>query len=488
MTTLRDQAHPGHGSVVASALWRGRWLIGGAAVVAGVLGAQLSALQDETYTAESRMVLSATANFNPLGGNQASNAGRYLANQMAILDSEPVLELVAEQLGGDADPAELAEAVNVATLADSDIVVISATAPDPEQAAARADAVAAAYQQYVTQRVQEIADAAAAAVAADPAAVADVRTQAAVYGDGVAVAEPAAVPTAPTAPNPIRDGALLAVLAALVAAGVAILRRGRGPVSGVQLADEAEAPLLGEVDLALSRSGRLEPDAEAFGMPLVALDYATDGRTGSVLVTELDERELGAGVALGLAASAALTRRVLVVDADGAGHRLTRMTGVPRPPRPLDDLVGGVPVEEVTTRWPATAGDQVVDIARLGTSALRNHGGVTVLHRCLEQVAGDYDLVLFTAGPIFSDPVAFALLREVASVVLVVDRRGGKRLAPTLASFRYRLQLADRSCDGVIVARQHRSRGAGASAAPAEPAPPARRTDAAPEAAPVAQR
>ncbi|MGY1840856.1 MULTISPECIES: hypothetical protein [unclassified Modestobacter] len=487
MTTLRDQPHAGQGSVVGSALWRGRWLIGGAAVAAGLLGAQLSALQEETYTAQSRMVLSATANFDPLGGNSPSNAGRYLANQMAILDSEPVLELVAEQLGGDADPATLAEAVSVATLADSDIVVISATAPDPELAAARADAVTAAYQQYVTQRVQEVADAAVAAVAADPGAVADVRTQAAVYGDGVAVAEPAAVPTAPTAPNPVRDGALLAVLAGLVAAGVAILRRGHGPVSGVQLAEEAGAPLLGEVDLALSRSGRLEPDPEAFGMPLVALDYATDGRAGSVLVTELDERELGAGVALGLAASAGRTRRVLVVDADVAGRRLTRMTGASRPRRPLDDLVGGVPVEEVTTRWTA-GGDQVVDVARLGTSALRQQGGATVLHRCLELVAGSYDLVLFTAGPIFSDPVAFSLLREAGSVVLVVDRRAGKRLAPTLASFRYRLQLADRSCDGVIVARQHRSRGTSGSPAPVEPVAPAPQPAAAPEAAPVAQR
>ncbi|OMQ15585.1 hypothetical protein A7K94_0208400, partial [Modestobacter sp. VKM Ac-2676] len=128
---MRDQPHAGQGSVVGSALWRGRWLIGGAAVAAGLLGAQLSALQEETYTAQSRMVLSATANFDPLGGNAPSNAGRYLANQMAILDSEPVLELVAEQLGGDADPATLAEAVSVATLADSDIVVISATRPTP---------------------------------------------------------------------------------------------------------------------------------------------------------------------------------------------------------------------------------------------------------------------------------------------------------------------------------------------------------------------
>ncbi|WP_369130686.1 hypothetical protein [Modestobacter roseus] len=488
MTSLRDESRPGHGSVVASALWRGRWLIGGAAVVAGLLGAQLSALQDESYTAESRMVLSATANFDPLGGNSGNNAGRYLANQMAILDSEPVLELVAEQLGGDADPAELAEAVSVATLADSDVVVVSATAPTAELAAARADAVTAAYQQYVTQRVQEIADAAAEAVALDLAAVADVRTQAAVYGDGVAVAEPAAVPTSPTAPNPVRDGALLAVLAALVAAGVAILRRGRGPVSGVQLAEGAGAPLLGEVDLSLTRSGRLEPGGEAFGMPLVALDYATDGRAGSVLVTELDDRELGGGVALGLAASAARTRRVLVVDADSAGHRLTRMTGVTRPQRPLDDLVGGVPVDEVTTRWPA-GGDHVVDVARLGTSALRTHGGHTVLRRCLEQLAGSYDLVLFTAGPVFADPVAFALLREAASVVLVVDRRAGKRLPAALASFRYRLQLADRDCDGVIVARQRRSRGAsGSTAAPAEPVAPPRQADPAPEATPVAQR
>ncbi|OMQ14244.1 hypothetical protein A7K94_0217995, partial [Modestobacter sp. VKM Ac-2676] len=174
-------------------------------------------------------------------------------------------------------------------------------------------------------------------------------------------------------------------------------------------------------------------------------------------------------------------RRVLVVDADVAGRRLTRMTGVSRPRRPLDDLVGGVPVEEVTTRWTA-GGDQVVDVARLGTSALRQQGGATVLHRCLELVAGSYDLVLFTAGPIFTDPVAFSLLREAGSVVLVVDRRAGKRLAPTLASFRYRLQLADRSCDGVIVARQHRSRGTSGSPAPAEP--PAARGTPRPEARP----
>jgi len=271
-TTGGDIPQDERGAVLGPALWRSRWLIAVATVLGALLGSQLGLFQDETYTAESRLVLSASAPFDPIAGNNNGNdAQRFVANQVAVLESQPVLTLAADALPGSLSAAGLGDAVDVATLADSDIIVITAEGPTAEQAAARANAVADAYQAFVTQQVQAESAAAEATVPVDPVtqlpdpvAIGDIRTQAAVYGDGVSIHEQASVPSSPSSPQPLRDaliGGLLAVSALrgkntrgwflasggadaadLLAAGATVVAVGtesfRDPAAGARIAAE----------------------------------------------------------------------------------------------------------------------------------------------------------------------------------------------------------------------------------------------------------
>ncbi|CCG01382.1 Wzz/FepE/Etk N-terminal domain-containing protein [Blastococcus saxobsidens] len=445
----------GEKSLVASALWRRRRLIAVATVLGAVLGYLLSSLQDETYQAESRLVLSATHPFDPLGGT-AGNASRYLANQREVIQSGEVLDLAAAELGAGDDTELLEESLAVTTLADSDIIIVTAQAPTAELAAARANAVAFAYQQFISERVDEIADAAALVVAGGAAAVAGIRTEAAVYGDGVSVVERASVPVEPIAPKPVRDALLLGILSAIVASGFALWRRDHQARTPQELAADADAALLGVVDVPVAR-GRVTATApEGYDMAVVGLDYTCDGRSPIVMVSPLGRHPLARGVALGLAAAAARTRRVLVVDADGDGAPLIAAAQVDPPPQTLDEAGDAGSLDRFVVDAPLPGDDGVrVDLAVLTRDAAGPQGAA---RRRLASLAGAYDLVLVCAGPVSEDPVAFALLRDVGEVVLVVDGQGRGARTQDLVDVRDRLSLAGRACSGVVVASARRSR------------------------------
>lgn len=201
-------------------LWRHKvWLIA-CVVLAGTLGYGLSMLLPERYTAESRVFLSTASPFDPLSQRSTVNQQRYVVQQAALMSSQAVLDRVVLPPGVSRE--RLGFAIEITPSADSDLVVVSATAADPAAAAALADGVANAFQEFTAARVAEEAERAIAAVT-DPAQADQVRAAAAVYGDGVAVVDRAQVPTSPSAPAPLRNAVLLAVLAGLVYALVALL-------------------------------------------------------------------------------------------------------------------------------------------------------------------------------------------------------------------------------------------------------------------------
>lgn len=470
VTTSGYQPRAGQGSIVASALWARRWVIAFAAVVAGLLGFQLSQLQNEIYQAETRIVLSATYPFDPLGGYNATNASRYLANQREIVRSRVIFDSAVTRLGSDIDVPTLAEAVDVSILSDSDIVLISARGPTAELAASRADAVATAYQDFVAAEVQRAADAAAQAVAADAAAVAGVRTEAAVYGDGIAVIERAVIPTAPVAPQPTRNALILAVVAALVASGFALWRRDRHPLEPEEAAGEAGVPLLGAVDVPARRGGAVPAAGEGalalatydtaalsgYDMAMVALDYASAGQTGAVLVSDLGSGELAGDVVFRLAASAARTRRVLVVDADSRRDLIAAPAADGPPQR--HGALEGTDLEPAVTevQLDRPGGGVRVDVVNLLSGAQRPDPAEA--RQALTQLTRAYDLVLVHAGPLSSDPLSFALLQDVRTVVLVASSDRGSTANRDFAEVRHRLSLAGRECAGLVVAQRRKMR------------------------------
>jgi capsular polysaccharide biosynthesis protein len=469
---MRPAAGRSGRSVVLGTLWRARWVILVAAVLAGGAGYALSALQDPAYTAQSRLVLSAAQEFDPLGRQSFSDSARFVANQVSVLSSQPVVDAALQELADGTTRDELVSSLDVSASATADVLEVAATGPTAEAAAARANSVVEAYRASVRARVTERA-AAAVAATTDPAVADQINTQAAAYGDGLAVVDAADVPTEPAAPLPLRDGLVLALVAALVAAGLALLRRSpaaaAGPVSEID-----GVPVLGTVPTQrLGREGVPGPEADDFAVPLMSLGYVMGAGNGPVLVAGLTHNSGAAAVVHGLAtAAAAGGQRVLVVDADPRDRELVRRIGTGTPMRPLAELRKGVGTDEVVVGAPVGPdGRRGIDLAVLGAAdGPSRHDGADV-QAALGRLQGAYDLVFIRVGPVAQSPSAIASLRLATVALAAVGAGEG---ADGLGELRQFLRLADLPLAGVVLTAPTRWRRK--TAPTREPAPVPKRT------------
>ncbi|TXR56416.1 hypothetical protein [Quadrisphaera setariae] len=497
MSELEPRAdEPAGRSVVFSALGRSwKWILI-ATIVVGVAAWELSLLTPKQYEAQSTVVLRSTQPFSALGDQQGGgDPERFLANQVAVASSTTVLQQAAEADGVDATGAQLFDEVKITPSTASDAFTVTAVGSTGDQAAARANAVVAAYSAQVQAQVTAAAQlaiknntdattaAAQAAAAGAPAGDADaaqaardanregaqqaglIATRAASYGNNVASVDSAVAPTSPTEPKPARNGFIGAVLAALIASAIAIWRRGRSREDVEGLVRGSGVPLLGVVPVTGRRD---QPVAEALA-PLVSLRYLSSGRAkGPVLVTGLQTGDATAEVSLALAAAAARDGRSVLVLApadDEAG--LVHASGLPVAPAPLTARAAGG-----TT--PPGAFAPVPALSHLSGRASLGVLDSTLLHGdalgdVLADLSGQHDLVVVAAGPLARSPRAFAVLGAAATSVAVVrSDRPAAQLSASWDELQDRLSVAGRTLDGVVVTQKGRkaraARGGGSTA------------------------
>ena len=481
-------------SVSAVSLWRAKWIILAVIALAFVGGYQYSKEQPATYTAQSRVVLSAAQPFDPLGTYSGNEPTRYVADQVAIIDTQTILAPAAQQLAVQQPPdpidgVALSGAITPEPSTTTSVIVINATASEPERAVARANVVAAAYQTYRADEVRRIADQSAAA-STDLPTIEQIRAKAVAYGTGVATVENAAPGQASSSLAPMRSALLITAVAGLIAIGLALLWRSPPPDGSAVIA-AARTRVLGRVPVRSPRRGSVSPQVHAH--TLVALDYARKASPGPVLVTAGSARSGAASVAHGLAVSAAAQgRRVLLVDADPDRRELVPV-GTTAPARSLEQLGHpGVSRDQVLVPVETSAGAQLL-LAKVGTdgSPLLDSAAVG---RALAELDGAFDLVLVQSGPVSRSPVAFALVEHVAAVVVVARDRDAAR---PVAELRDRLDATRRPLVGLVLTgrrlgvpwRPQAQPEAGVERAPEEPerrpAPPVEEREAGATAAPA---
>lgn len=134
---------------------------------------------------------------NQISATQLQAATQLANTYIQMLRSETVLNDVSGELGGAYSPQQLSQMISASVITDTQILVITVTNPDPEQAAQIANAVAQ---------------------------VAPASIQSFVEGSSVTVPQYASVPTAPSSPSMSRNlmigflvGLVVGVGAALVA-------------------------------------------------------------------------------------------------------------------------------------------------------------------------------------------------------------------------------------------------------------------------------
>ena len=232
-------------------LWRYRWMLLGVAVGAAALAYGLSLLQPTRYTATAQMILSDPRNAGVFRDETriVIDPVRYVRTQAELADSTLVLARVAEITGSTLSVDTLDQRISTRASRDLDLITIVAEDHTATGAQQLANAVGQAYQDQVQAEVADNAeasiaelmdakaiidarvDALEADITRDPdntslqaerdAAVAEgitlesrinqITVDAALYGTGVQLFEPADLGTK-SQPTPVRNAALGGVL------------------------------------------------------------------------------------------------------------------------------------------------------------------------------------------------------------------------------------------------------------------------------------
>lgn len=432
------------------------------ALVAAGLGYLITRFQPTAYEAQARLVLSSSGNFDPLVQNIPNDPGRFLLNQIEIINSSPVLAPAAVGLAQPTTEEELSQSLDVTASSDSDVITIKATATTAADAAARANSVAQAYRSFNAEAVSARA-AAAIAETTQPEEISAIQTAAAVYGDGVAVAEPAVLPTDPAEPQPLRNAALLGLLAAFATLGVLRYRGAfKNATERLNLSDRAVRTL---ANVTVPHYGGDDAVALAYRRnvndligTLLVLD-AFRQRVGTVLVTGTKRGVGTSGATLQLAlAAASQGRRVVIIESNGRGENLfTGSDGRLRLFwRAAADRTGREPLHRLA--------DDTVDpsrVVRICTVAGQNLGLVTAtvddLSRglmalrsqlsAIERLAQLADLILIDAPPALITPAGLRMLPVAEAVLLVTDRAGN----PDVGLITVAVEAVGSVCAGLLV-------------------------------------
>lgn len=182
---------------IARLLWRKAWIIILCLVAgAGIAGGYTKFLVTPQYTASSMIyVLGESTSITSIADVQV---GTELTGDFTTLaKSRPALEGVIDELDLDMNYEELSQIVTIENLADTHILKISATDPDPEMA-------------------KEISNAMAQSTAETIASV--------MATEKPSIAEKAITPTVPSSPNVMKNLMVGGLLGAILAIAVLVLR------------------------------------------------------------------------------------------------------------------------------------------------------------------------------------------------------------------------------------------------------------------------
>ncbi|PYY33959.1 MULTISPECIES: polysaccharide biosynthesis tyrosine autokinase [unclassified Curtobacterium] len=288
---------------------RRHWLLTMLTLLGVTGGVTLSLLATPLYRAEAQMFVSVD------GGSTASDlsqGGSFSESRVAsyakLSTSTAILRAAAREAGVEAAPSELERAVRTTTNADTVIMSIAATQPDPEKAAALADAIAA-------QTIELVGD------LEKTDALGESLVKLSVY-------QKAEVPTAPASPRVPVDIAVGALIGLALGIGSALLRETMDTkVRSVdQVASASGKSVLAEIpvsdDIATialtSSGGQFSSTAEAYRQLRTHLTFTNlDGDCQVIVVTSSLAGEGKSTTASNLALMLAQNgHRTLLVDAD----------------------------------------------------------------------------------------------------------------------------------------------------------------------------
>ena len=419
------------------------------------------------------------------GSSNPADLGRYATQRAEFAQSANVLNQVVADLDAlraedpsipPADVDRLDEIVDATTTSSSDVRV-DCTTTDPEEALRICSLVVQTYVDMTNADIQDraqiqidvllaerdriIADADSqrSSIADIDGRISEISTEAVLFGSGVEFVEPARVEEDSRIVPAIQVGLAALLFAAFAMAALAWFRAGRRPVvnSGSDATVFLQAPLLGEIV-----ANPQEPFAAATppgaAYQLLATSLGAVHPDGGVLLagTAMPSPHSHETIARMSTASAREGRRVLVVDGDASGRRLSRLFGQEQTNGGLTELLAGLVSFDEVRRSIGVGGAATLDLITGGrpiddpSSLFRSQQGREIL----ASFRNRYDLVLVAIPPLLTAADGSALASAADGVVLVVDRGTD---AHDLETVRQRLDVLRTPTIGVVFDHRHGS-------------------------------
>jgi capsular exopolysaccharide synthesis family protein len=392
---------------------RQRWL----ALVAGALiGLALAAgymfLQTPQYQAKSQLFVSVKAGASALDVSQGNAfAEKRVISYVSLATSPRVLQAVAQELGLSGGSQALTGRVVATTPTQTVLINITATDPDPQQAAKIANSSA-------TQLIK---------------AVNEVEDVSVVH---LSVFEEAAAPSAPSTPRMPLDLVLGMLFGLVCGGGYAILReifdtriRNQSDVeqtvdAGILGTFAADASVENEPVVTLGDP--FSQRAESFRQLRTHLHFTNlAGGPQTVVVSSSIPQEGKTSIAINLAAVLAESgTRVLLVDADLRRPRVAKYLGIEGSIGLSGLLSHTVSMEDAVQKWGPDGALHVLASGRVPPNPSELLSSAT-MEKLIARFETDYEVVVIDAPPLLpvTDP---AVLGSMASgVVLVVNADGG---------------------------------------------------------------
>lgn len=448
-----DGGQAGIGPV--EAFWRFRSWTVPLTIVIGILAGLGALATSGTSTATTTLFLTdprGTSVFRD-GSSSPADLGRYARQRAEFAHSANVLNQVVEALDEQrvSDPTIPAETIDTlddiveASTTPTSDVRIDCTDADPDQALRVCSLVVQTYVNLANVDIQERADLQIDVLLSErdriiadsdsqPSSIADIdgrifeiRSEAALFGSGVEFVEPAEVEEDSRIVPAVQLGLAGLLFAAFALAALAWFRAGRRPVvnSGSDATLSLRAPLLGEIVASPHEPfAAATPPGAAYQLLATSLG-AVHPEGGIVLAgTAKPSPHAHETIARMATASAREGRRVLVVDGDTDGRRLSRLFGQEQTNGGLTELLAGLTGFDEVRRSIGVGGAATLDLVTGGrpiddpSSLFRSQQGREIM----ASFRNRYDLVLVNIPPLLTAADGSALASAADGVVIVVDR------------------------------------------------------------------
>lgn len=385
---------------------------------------------DKEYEATSTLLITQEQREASL---DAVQAGEVLARTYSeLISSKNVADLVARRVPGDLGGGDVDARTAFDTVSETQLVQITAVAPDATGAQALANAYAETVVEYTGQGLNEQ------------------------NGAAVSVADPAVLPSQPARPRPTLYTLLAALIGLVVGAAAALLaalldRRVR---SADELTELTGVPILAHIALARSRKAR-KLNEEAYRVLRANLEFSRPGKPlRSVAVVSASEGEGKSSAVLYLArAVAELGDSVIVVEGDlrrpAVQAALINDSTDRLAPGLSNYLSGSVELEEVIypTDVPGVSLVPAGPSPPSPSALFDTERG----QRLLPGLSKRADLVIIDTPPVAVGADASLLAAPADETLMVVDMERSTK--PALRAALSQLRLVDADLVGILLNR-----------------------------------